>query len=167
MTIQVAHDLIQKTGDSSAPQAFISNRGEIAREFSVSMSLARERSVSPAAFSLSVFNTPISVATIALGLRAGYSSIYPSKGGFRSAFAAACAGILCGDDKKIMLVYADELPPAQYNALGTQDMFPFAFAAQVSSDSCGAGVRVGVWEGCPPTAEAFLKKLIEEDETFK
>ena len=150
---------------NDAPKhTFVSCRGELAREFSVSKKLVEEKEVSPAAFSLSVFNTPIALATIAFGLRGGYSAIFPSHGNFRNAFEAACAPILSGEEKEVVLVYADELVPEAYKALGTKNFEPLAFAAVLSLSK--NGVSISDVSAVSERAADFLKNIILEDTAF-
>jgi hypothetical protein len=165
MTIQVVHDELEKSACSrNIKQVFISCRGELTREFSVSKMLIEEKITLPASFSLSVFNTPIALATLAFKLQGGYSVIFPSKGNFRDAFAAACAPVLSGNEKEIMLVYSDELPPEEYSCLGTAEYKPFAFAAIISDSE--NGVHIPTMENVPETPAAFLKDIILEDASF-
>ena len=131
MTVHVIHGFSEKYGlDKETKLVFVSLRGEIAREFSINKGIINEKMILPAGFSLSVFNTPVALATIALGLTGGYSAVYPSKGDFSSALKNAFAPVLCGDEEKIVLVYADELVPECYGV----DSTPLAFAALVSSE---------------------------------
>jgi hypothetical protein len=166
MTIQVVHDELEISNCSrDIKQVFISCRGEIAREFSVSKMLLEEKSVLPASFSLSVFNTPIALATQAFGLKSGYTVLFPSKGNYRDAFAGACAPVLSGNEKHIMLVYADELPAGEYRTLGTENCIPFAFAAVLSSEA-GTGVHLPDIAKVPQEPASFLKQIILKDTSF-
>ena len=176
MTVQVVHDVLEKAPHAQAlKQVFISLRGELVREFAVSKMLVTEHALLPAHFSLSVFNTPIALATIALGLRAGYTAIYPAQGNFCAAFHGACAPLFSGSERELMLVYADELAPAEYGALGAAAYEPLAFAAILSNGtSCGTACGTSccdaenLRERCiciesehvPDSAAAFLKLLI-------
>ncbi|MCR5762693.1 MAG: beta-ketoacyl synthase chain length factor [Treponema sp.] len=134
MTIQVVHDAIETSPCKDIKQAFISMRGEIKREFTINEKLIKEHEVSPSAFSLSVFNAPIALASIACKLKGGYSVIFPSDGNFYNALTAACAPVLCDDEKDMLLVYADELVPECYGTLRPENNEPFAFAAVISSE---------------------------------
>ena len=157
MTIHVVHLLLEKYNfDKETKIVFVSFRGEIARELSVNMEIAAEHIVLPAGFSLSVFNTPVALAAIAFGLTGGYSAVYPSKQDFSSALKTAVAPVLCGDEKKIVFVYADELVPECYGETGT----PLAFAAVISSEKMAGFVKLNdfIDEKIP---EAFLKRLVE------
>lgn len=165
MTIQVVHDVLEKSHcGKDTPQVFISHRGELAREFAVSKMIVEEKEVLPASFSLSVFNTPIALASISLGLHGGYSAVFPSKGNFRSAFEGACASVLSGTETEVVLAYADELAPEAYESLGTENCDPFAFAAVLSLS--GNGVRISDVSAVSENAADFLKDIILEDTSF-
>ncbi len=157
MTVQVVHDIIEKTKSDAKPlseckQIFTSLRGEISKEFEINRQIIQDNEILPAAFSLSVFNTPMALATIALGLKAGYSVVYPSKGNFNYALTAAAAPLLCKDEEKIIFVYADELIPPQYNAVA-EATEPFAFALAMSAnidEECNIKLNPQSKELCTP-----------------
>ena len=131
MTVQVIHDFSEKYGlNKETKVIFVSHRGEIAREFSINQGIIEEKTILPAGFSLSVFNTPVALAAIALGLTGGYSAIYPSKGDFSSALKTALAAVKSGNEKEVLLVYADELVPECYGV----DSTPLSFAALLSCE---------------------------------
>ncbi|MBO4710650.1 beta-ketoacyl synthase chain length factor [bacterium] len=157
MTVHVVHALLEKCSfDKDTKLVFVSFRGEIAREFSINKGIINEKMILPAGFSLSVFNTPVALATIAFGLTGGYSAVYPSKGDLSSALKTALAPVLCGEEKKIVLVYADELVPECYGVEST----PLAFAAVVSSEEMPDSVKIGDFDS-EKTPEGFLKRLLE------
>lgn len=151
MTVHVIHNLLEKTGankNAAGPDSgsgtnisketkinFISLRGEIEREFTINKSLIEDGAILPAGFSLSVFNTPVASATLAFGLKGGYTVIFPSKGNFDSALKNAVAPVLAGTEEKIILVYADEFVPDYYGDKRPEQNIPFAFAAVVSAES--------------------------------
>jgi len=157
MTVHVVHELLEKEGfDKDTKLVFVSLRGEIAREFSINKGIISENMILPAGFSLSVFNTPIALATIAFGLTGGYSAVYPSKSDFSSALETAIAPVLCGDEEKIVLVYADELVPECYGV----DSTPLAFAAVVSAEKTEKSEKIDGFESIK-SPSAFLKHLLE------
>ena len=95
MTIQVVHDIMEKTSLTDETKLmFVSLRGEIKREFTINELLIEDGSILPASFSLSVFNTPIALATLCMKLKGGYSVIFPSKNNFLDAFKTAVAPVL-------------------------------------------------------------------------
>lgn len=146
MTVQVVHDALLQTGCGDIKLVFVSLRGELNREFSINEKLIEEGEVSPAAFSLSVFNAPVALATICSSLKSGYSVIFPAREQFAQGFAAACAPVLCGAEKQVLFVYGDELVPEQYASLRPANAEPpanneppalyepLAFAAVISAE---------------------------------
>jgi hypothetical protein len=166
MTIQVLHDLIPIP--EGAKILFSSFRGEIAQQLKINKMLVEDEALMPAAFSLSVFNTPSALASMALKLSAGYSAVYTAEGRWDGALLAAAAQAACGAGKTV-LVYADEAIPPEYQAVartahgaaasGTAEPRAFAFAALLSPREGGVPLAGAVPRDSP---EAFLKYLYLE-----
>jgi hypothetical protein len=133
MTIQVIHDLLPLEEDTKI--FFLSFRGELSRQYQINKMMIEEKSLMPAAFSLSVFNAPVALASIALGLKGGYSAVYPGNDSFSAGLDAAEAELLCGRGKELVFVYADEQPPKEYNGLLRECPAPLAFALLLSGTS--------------------------------
>lgn len=162
MTVQVVHNLLEKTNiDTETKIVFISLRGEIEREFTINKGLIEDGDIMPAGFSLSVFNTPISSATLAFGLKGGYSVIYPSKNNFSDAFKTAVAPVLAGTEKKVILVYADEVVPELYGDKRPAENVPLAFASIISSEPDNASKKVEIMENIPSSPVEFLKQIMK------
>ena len=135
MTVHVVHNLLETSHVNPETKiVFISLRGEIEREFTINKGLIEDGTILPAGFSLSVFNTPISSATLAFGLKGGYSVIYPSKNNFVDALKTAVAPVLAGTEKEIILVYADELVPEVYGDKRPAENIPLAFAGIIRTE---------------------------------
>lgn len=135
MTIEVVHNLIEKTKiDLNTKIVFSSFRGEIEREFKLNQSIIENQMILPAGFSLSVFNAPIALATMACNLKAGYSTIFPTDENFTDCFLCAASSILAGTQEKILFVYADELIPEQYKNFAPAKKYPIAFATIISKN---------------------------------
>lgn len=135
MTVEVVHNLLSKTGiGNNTKLAFISFRGEIEREFKLNKSLFEDQMILPASFSLSVFNSPIALATIESKIQAGYSAIFPTDDNFRDGFFSAAASVLCESQDKVILVYADELIPDEYSGIAPKEKPPLAFACILSKE---------------------------------
>ena len=164
MTVQVVHDALKTTGCGDIPLVFVSTRGEVTREFTVNRTLIEDSMVLPAAFSLSVFNAPIALATISCHLTSGYSVIFPSKGNVAEAFAAAAAPLVCGEAERLLFVYGDELVPEAYGALRPADNTPLAFAAVVSRTRPSfPATAVRPFAGTVPRSPAaFLAALLSQ-----
>lgn len=112
ITIQVIHDVLPYAQGS--PIVFISTNGESSRQMQINRMLVQDGEILPAPFSLSVFNTPPAVASIALNITAGYSAIYPEKNLFEEGFVYGASIIFSGDADSVILVFADERLPSEY-----------------------------------------------------
>lgn len=160
MTVQVVHDLVEKNPvDDDTKLVFVSLRGEIKREFTINELLIEDGSILPASFSLSVFNTPVALATLALKLHGGYSVIYPSKNDFSDAFKMAVSPVLAGTEKEIILVYADELVPEEYGDKRPSENVPLAFACRVSLEKKDNSVLLEDLDGVSSSPVEFHKFL--------
>ena len=122
MTVQVVHDLLPVAENTK--MFFVSFRGELSRQYQINKMLIEEKSLMPAAFSLSVFNAPPALASIALGLKGGYSALYPGN----NSFAAALAAALASDAGELIFVYADEEAPPEYRCFFNECSPAIAFA---------------------------------------
>ena len=161
MTVHVVHSLLEKTNINKETKiVFVSLRGEIEREFTINKGLIEDGMILPAGFSLSVFNTPISSATLAFGLKGGYSVIYPSKNNFSDAFKTAVAPVLAGTEKEIIFVYADELVPELYQDKRPEENIPLAFACVISSESKENGIEFDDFSNLEKSPSKFLKYLL-------
>ena len=148
MTIEALHGLIADADDDfkksviSSKLVFASFRGEIARQLKINKGLVEDADVMPAPFSLSVFNTPPAAATIALGMKAGYTAIYPSEDNFSSALLAAASSLLCASEKQVIFAYADEKIPEEYkNCKNYIEESPLAFACLLSSEKTDGAIE--------------------------
>ena len=165
MTIDVIHSLIGENGENSDVKiVFSSFRGEIARQLKTNRTLFDDAAVMPASFSISVFNAPPGLATIVCKMKAGYTAIFPGDGKFSSSLTAACAGILCGDEKKVIFAYADELVPEEYKSSpGYVRPHPLAFACVLSAERREGASEIPVGEKeffkIASSPEAFLAYL--------
>ena len=157
MTVQVARDVFEKSGaDKKTKIVFLSFRGELEREFKVNKTLIQEESILPAAFSLSVFNAAIAQATIALGLKGGYSCVFPSGADFASGFLAAAAPALAGTEENIVFIYADENVPDYYKEFLKGPNEPLALAALLSSQKSQNGIECDL-KNIPRSPQEFIQ----------
>lgn len=160
MTVQVVHELLPVREDTG--MVFLSFRGEIARQYKINRMLIEEGDISPAAFSLSVFNTPAAAASIAFNLTAGYSAIYPAGDRFADGFLIGAAPVLCGDREEILLVYADERCPPEYGGLCPLNHEPLAFGIILTGKQEETSIPVPLIPETLPALESpreFLKYL--------
>jgi hypothetical protein len=155
MTIQVLHDLMPLP--DGAKLLFSSFRGELARQLEINRMLIEDEALRPAAFSLSVFNAPPALASMALQLTAGYSAVYTAEGRWDGALLAAAAQTACGGGDGVVLVYADERIPPEYRPLAAEAR-PFAFAALLTRRP--GGIPLAAAPRASPAA--FLDYLARE-----
>ena len=155
MTIQVVHDLMPAGNDIKI--FFASFRGELSRQFQINKMLIEEKTLSPAVFSLSVFNAPAALATMACGLKGGYTAVYPGKNSFSSALKTAEASLLCGTAEELIFVYADEKAQDEYSCFFNQILPAFSFALLLSKGSCSNGVP---FTSANENPYDFLKRVI-------
>ena len=166
MTVQTVHDIVEAEFSTEKmrneiQQVFISLRGEIKREFSINEKLIKEGEVSPSAFSLSVFNTPIALAAIQCSLKAGYSVIFPSGQEFSAALKAACAPVLCGDRQDILLVYSDEFVPECYGNLRPEKNESLSFSILISGQKKNDRHReLSLQDFSVQSPSEFLRRLL-------
>lgn len=167
MTIHTIHNLIESINsqtpnsfDKETKIVFCSMRGEIEREFTINKSLIEDEMILPAGFSLSVFNTPVALATLAFKLTGGYSVLYPSKNNFTDCFKAAVAPLLAGTEKQIVFVYADELVPEVYAEKRPQENIPFSFATLISTEKTKDAIEINDLSKISSSPIAFLKNYI-------
>jgi hypothetical protein len=157
MTLHVLHE-IMPIGENTKT-VFVSFRGEITQQFKINKMLIEEGDISPAAFSQSVFNTPTALAAIALGLRQGYSAVYPGGERFDNGFQAAVAPLYSGKAEEIVFVYADELCPPEYGNLCPQPNSPLSFAVLLSKNKTNIPISPNM--ECLSSPENFLRFLFQ------
>ena len=122
--------------------------------------LIEDNDILPATFSLSVFNTPVALASIAFNLTGGYSAIYPGKNSFYSGLMLTEAALLCGESKEIIFIYADEKIPSEYSDIFPSRHFPLSFAFLLSCNQSGSSIPLSSLKMGIDTPEVFLKRLI-------
>jgi hypothetical protein len=157
MTVQVVHDLLPVRED--AKMLFVSFRGELARQFQINKMLIEEKTLMPAAFSLSVFNAPAALASIALGLKGGYTALYPGNNSFASGLMAAEAAFLSGAAEELIFVYADEEAPPEYRSSFQECSPPLAFAVLLTREPQSTSVPFSSLKGADNPHD-FLKRLL-------
>jgi hypothetical protein len=164
MTIQVVHDLLPVKDDTK--MIFLSLRGELSKQYSINRMVIEDNTLMPAAFSLSVFNAPIALTSMALGLKGGYSAIYPGKNSFASGFNTAQAALLQGSNNELVLVYADEAIPPEYAGIHTNNSFPFAFGILLKRTPGTGSVPFSSLQKQKDNPENFLKYLFTKKELY-
>lgn len=160
MTMQVGHDALE--GRPPMKIAFASVYGEIGQQYKITSKLIEENEVSPANFSLSVFNTPVAALTISEKNTEGYVAAYPGPQAFRLGFLESAAAVLSGSDRERLFIVADERLPESYSGLRTGPDIPYALALVLSAEGGGNAVRIdlGDFERWAP-ADASVPEGLE------
>ncbi|MCL2270414.1 MAG: beta-ketoacyl synthase chain length factor [Treponema sp.] len=158
MTVHVIHGLLPLKDDTKI--FFLSFRGELCREYQIFRMLIEDGELSPAAFSLSGFNTPVALATIAFGLKGGYTALYPEKNSFTAGVQAAEAALLSGTADELALVYADENIPPECGRFFRESPVPIAFSLLLSRNPGQPSVPLSSLKGETDNPLAFLKQLL-------
>ena len=158
MTIHVMHDLLPMGENTKI--FFCSFRGEISRLYQINKMLTQEGELSPAAFSLSGFNTPVALASIAFGLKGGYSAFYPVKDSFTSGIKAAEAALFSGTTDELALVYADENIPPECKCFFRECPVPAAFALLLSRKPQPSSIPLSSLTKKEDSPLDFLKRLL-------
>ncbi|MCL2179317.1 MAG: beta-ketoacyl synthase chain length factor, partial [Cystobacterineae bacterium] len=134
------------------PLFFASFRGELAQQLKINKMLVEEGALLPAAFSLSVFNTPPALCSMALGLCAGYSALYPPEGRFSCALVAAAAALQAPSGP------ASTLPSPSPSPLPS-GMSPLNHLAFVYAEEALGAEYASLQQGIPGEALAFALLL--------
>ena len=110
---QVSRD---KNGNKLEPckVTFASQFGEITQQLKISETLIDTGMVSPAHFSLSVFNASIANASILESNTAGYSAVFSGKDAFTTGFTDCLAALENEPGDSRTFIFADELIPETY-----------------------------------------------------
>lgn len=93
---------------------FASEFGEIVQQLKISENYLDHGTVSPAQFSLSVFNASVANATILEKNEAGYSAVFAGKDSFTSGLKDCVAALQSGNETERIFIFADELLPEVY-----------------------------------------------------
>lgn len=93
---------------------FASQFGEISQQLKISQTLLDTGMVSPAHFSLSVFNASIANASILETNTAGYSAVFSGKDAFTTSLTDCIAALESESADTRTFIFADELIPETY-----------------------------------------------------
>jgi len=160
MTVHVVHNLLP-VGENTKI-FFVSFRGELSRQFQINKMLIEDSSLMPAAFSLSVFNAPAALASIAMGLKGGYSALYPGNNSFSAGLAAASASFVSDKQEELIFVYADEQAPPEYGRCFTESPPAAAFALLLTREPQPLSVPLSSLNEAEGRPLDFLRLLLRK-----
>jgi len=162
MALHVLHACVKP--NEPAQLLFASRHGELARSAHLLGQLAAQEVPSPMGFSLSVLNAAVGLYGIARGNRAASSAISAGEATFPMALLEAACQACTAPQAAVVVVFADEPPPAVYAELVDSPKAPLALAVRMES---GAPATNMEWE--PSSADgdaeagpsAFLRCMEE------
>jgi hypothetical protein len=140
MVLQVGHELAP---GQEIPVAFASRWGEIAQQYKIARNLIESGEVAPAAFSLSVFNTPAALLSIAEKNHQRGSALYGGASSFALALLEAAALLRSGEPRVLLLV-GDELVPEAWQALLPARVPPHAVGLLLGAAAAPASVTLEI-----------------------
>lgn len=117
MVVLVSNQISQdKDGNKLTPckVTFASQFGEISQQLKISQTLIESGTVSPAHFSLSVFNAAVANASILETNTAGYSAVFSGKDAFSTGLTDCLAALENEASDTRTFIFADELIPETY-----------------------------------------------------
>lgn len=136
--VVLVSDMVSKDSEGNklppCKVTFASQFGEITQQLKISQALIDTGAVSPAHFSLSVFNASVANATILENNTAGYSAVFSGKESFTSGLTDCLAALQnCDDATERTFIFADELIPETYAPVAG---VPYPYAV------CGLALRL-------------------------
>jgi len=160
MVIQTGHEVLG--GDSGLKVTLSSIYGEIVQQMRISQKLLDSGDVSPAHFSLSVFNAPVAAASIIEKNTAGYSALFSGSESFETGLKETAAALLAGVEQERIFIYGDESLPPEYQLLAKGPHWPFCLALRLSREPSLGSIllpHLGNIFGEPFTKEAIQENL--------
>ena len=158
MTIQVVHDLLPVAEDTKI--IFLSFRGELSKQYKINEKLIKDNSIMPAAFSLSVFNAPPALASIAFGLKGGYTAVFPGENSLIAGLSLTEAAFLNGKSEELIFIYADEEIPREYKDIIPGTHLPLAFGFVLTRNPGDHPIHFSALKESIDSPISFLKRLI-------
>lgn len=139
MVIEVGHNL---SNENKNPYVILSSQyGEINQQNKISRGILETGEVKPASFSLSVFNTPISLLSIHENITEPATIILSGENTLYNGLFSTIAQLKSEMDKDILLLFADELLPKDYESIAN-NIEPYCFGVIISSKKDSAALEV-------------------------
>ena len=135
MVLEVGNELMSGLDDVRV--VFASHYGEIGQQYKISRSIIESGEVAPASFSLSVFNTPVALLSIATKNHGYSTALFGGASAFETALLDTVAHLHGKSNAPVVLIVADELMPEEYNPLIPGRNQPHAFGFLVSRGDRG------------------------------
>lgn len=140
MVLEVGHNLL--AGEKKVVTIFCSHHGEIRRQHAITKGLIQSGEVSPATFSFSVFNTPVSLLSIHERSHEPAMVLLAGKNGLITGLTALLSQLNSQPDLDVLLLFSDERLPVDYQALDEDTNDPFAFGCVIGRPGPGEGLTI-------------------------
>ncbi len=140
MVLHVGHELNEHNG--SCRTVLYSRFGEISQQNGVTGKLIDSGEVRPAAFSLSVFNTPVSLLSIHEDNRQAAAVLLSGDRDLTSGLMSILSDVRLNPEKDFLIIFADELIPEDYQDLYDGELHPYAFAMVVGGRDSKRGISL-------------------------
>ncbi len=169
MVLQIGHDLAPP--QTQIPCVFASHYGEINKQYKISKQLIDSFEVSPAAFSLSVFNAPVFLLSIAQGNKEVGSAVYSGDQALSTGLLEMLGMLASGNKHDCMLIFADEYIHPTYHSLFESVPEPYAFGMVFSKNSSRASqpysveINMSTKQTAPQHPLALLRWLLTPKES--
>jgi len=158
MALHVAHEV--SAGFAGLTTVFASRHGELTRTVGILHALARDEAPSPTAFSLSVHNATVGIHSIIRSDQAPSTALAAGDETLLWGFQEAAARLMHRPDLPVLLVYADETLPVEYEPFGATSEVAHAIAFLLAS-----GNRMELeWtgnDGNPPSPEPLSLAILD------
>lgn len=132
MVLEVGHQL--SLDKKQRPIIFVSQMGEINKQNQITRGLLDDGEVRPAAFSLSVFNTPTSLLSIHEKNSSEQIILYPGENSIFNALFTLISEIKTNSNKEFLIIFADESLPEDYKTFKKEGYLPYCFGLIISSN---------------------------------
>jgi hypothetical protein len=131
MVLHIGHEL--NDGVNQLHTIFCSQFGEITQQNTITRGLIESGEVRPSTFSLSVFNTPVSLLSIHEKNLEASTVLLSGDQSLVSGLLSLIAELKTNSRNNVLILFADEMLPEDYKSLYGKDFFPFAYGLMVSS----------------------------------
>ncbi len=143
MVLETGHVLLEREDSKELPQPyllFVSTYAEIQIGYKMCHNLIETGEISPATFSASLANVPLSLLSIHENCQEGMSVIVTERGSLIKAFASLLEQL--ERDSKVLLLFGEEWMPEPYQEIVDTAPLPYAFGLIVSRDSQQKGLSL-------------------------
>lgn len=152
MVLHIGHELCP--GPKDIKTVFASEYGEIGQQLRLATSLDESGEIAPSAFSLSVFNTPVALLSIAEKNTEGGIALNAGSAVFEIALWEALALREHSGDPEVLVIASDEMIPAPLDELAPRGNIPYALGLLLCGGPGAGTVRLGLamdaGAGSPP-----------------